>query len=284
MKTLLISTDFSDNATNAAVYGYKLAKQIKADVTLCNSVIVPAEIPQSGTIVWPLEEYDTLVNNSTDELKNLKERLESDGDQGDFKPGVTYVNQPGLVTDVINGIAAKQDVGMVVMGTHGHNGLSQLILGNHARNMIDTTTRPLLLLPPQAQFGPIKKIAFAVDFADPDKDLEAVYKLIPFARHLNAEILLTHIYNEKHHPADFKDRVEKFMVEISNKANFPHIYYRVIKNYQVEDGLDFICWHGHIDMLAMVHRPHNFFDKLLKGSHTQKIAGRINIPLLVFPA
>ena len=73
MKTLLIPTDFSANAKHAVEYGYNLAKQIKANVMLCNAVIVPAEMPQAGFVIWPMEEYDVLMDDSADELKKLKD-------------------------------------------------------------------------------------------------------------------------------------------------------------------------------------------------------------------
>ena len=61
MKDVLIATDFSENARHAARYGYKLAKQLKVNVVLCNAFVVPAEILQAGAIVWPQYEYDDLI-------------------------------------------------------------------------------------------------------------------------------------------------------------------------------------------------------------------------------
>jgi hypothetical protein len=43
MKTILFPTDFSENAKHAIRYGYYLSRQIKADIVLCNAVIIPAE-------------------------------------------------------------------------------------------------------------------------------------------------------------------------------------------------------------------------------------------------
>jgi nucleotide-binding universal stress UspA family protein len=37
-------------------------------------------------------------------------------------------------------------------------------------------------------------------------------------------------------------------------------------------------------MLAMLHRPHSFFDNILRGSLTQKMASHIAIPFLVVHA
>jgi nucleotide-binding universal stress UspA family protein len=281
MKTLLFPTDFSANARHAAEYGYRLAKQIKANIVLCNAVTVPAEMPQAGFVVWPMEEYDILMDGSTDELKKLKAYLGHDREG--FKPPISCINEVGTVADMVEGIIAKRKIDLVVMGTHGSSGLSSFILGNHSRVMIDGITRPLLLVPASAPTTPVKKIAFATDFKHPEKDLESINDLIPLAKSLEAEILLTHIYDEKNQSPEFHKWIKQFLVDLSNSANYPHIYYRLVKNNQTENGLDWLCEHGQIDMLAMVHRPHNFFDNLIKGSHTQKMAARISVPLLVFP-
>jgi nucleotide-binding universal stress UspA family protein len=283
MKTLLISTDFSTVATHAAEYGYNLAKQIKADVILCNAVIVPAEIPQAGVVVWPMEEYNMMMEESDSELKKLKEQLENDDSNSSFKPLIKIINETGVLTDIVNVIAEDHQVDLLIMGTHGASGFSHFLFGDHSRTMIDGTIKPLLLIPPTAKTTPIKKIAFATDFKQPGEDLKAIYNLIPFAKLLNAEILLTHVYNEKQHTPQFQEWLKQLLADISNKANYPHIYYRMIKNSDTESGLDWLCEHGRVDMLAMVHRQHNFFDNLLKGSHTKKMADQIRVPLLVIP-
>jgi len=149
--------------------------------------------------------------------------------------------------------------------------------------MIDSLTVPLLLVPATASNVPIKKIAFATDFKHPEKDLESFNDLIPMAKLLDADVLLTHVYDEKNQSPEFHKWVKQFLGELSNKANYPNIYYRLVKNSQTENGLNWLCEHGWIDLLAMVHRKHNFFGNLLNGSHTQKMADHITIPLLVFP-
>jgi nucleotide-binding universal stress UspA family protein len=284
MKTLLISTDFSKHAKHTAEYGYNLARQIKANIVLCNAVIVPAEAPQAGLVVWPMEESGELLYDSARELTHLKEHLEQANHTSYFQPVIRCINGPGILTDVINHIIANHEIGLVIIGTHGNNGLSTFLLDNHSQNMINDTTKPLLLVPPTAVIAPIKKIAFATDFKRPDHDQEAIYALIPLAKALNAEILLTHIDDEKDLSHQLKQRAEQLMIELSDKADYPNIYYRVVKNASAEKGLEWLCEHGQIDMLAMLHRPHSFFDNLLRGSHTQKMASHIAIPFLVIHA
>lgn len=282
MKKLLISTDFSGNATHAAEYGYALAKQIKANVMLCNAFTVPAEMPQAGVIVWPMEEYDTIIKASADQLKELKTDLESKYHSG-YTPVISLVNEMGALNDVIDDIVDSHTVDLIIMGTHGNTGLSTIMLGNHSRKMIDESKTPLLLVPFKAAVKPLKKIAYATDFKHPENDLLTIYKLLPFAKQLNAEILLTHVVDETHQSDAFKKWLDNVLTDLSNKADYPNIYYRLIKSRGPESGLDWLCEHGQVDLLVMLHHKHSFLDSLLNTSYTKRMAGHITIPLLVFP-
>jgi len=282
MKKLLFLTDFSAHATHAAEYGYNLARQIHSSIILCNIVIIPAETPHSAMLVWPMDDHDTLMEGSMDQLKKLKEHL-IQKDKTGFEPIVHIMNEEGLVTDRVNDIVDGNRIDMVIMGTHGSSGLSTLLLGNHARTMIDNTTKPLLLIPEAAKQKPIKKIAYATDFTNKKEDLAAIYTIIKLAKLLNAEVLITHIQDEAP-SAEFKKWLDEFLTEISNKANYPGIYYRIVKKIDAQYGLDWLCENGQIDMLAMLHRPHGILSSIITGSHTQKMAKHIQIPLLVIPS
>ncbi|HTE00123.1 MAG TPA: universal stress protein [Mucilaginibacter sp.] len=283
MRPLLVATDFSANAKHAAEYGYHLAVQLKTNLILCNAFIVPAEVPQAGLMTWPVDEYQEINKESAEELSMLKDILQKSDQDFGFKPVINYVNETGELTSVVNELVGHEDVQLIIMGTHGNNGLSTFLLGNHSRKMIDEAKCPLLLIPASAPVAPIKMIAFATDFKHIEKDLENIYKLIELARPLNAELLITHINFQNWPDQELRDTLEQLLVDISNKADFPKIYYRIVKSDQPEKGLDWLCDHGQVDMLAMVHRKHNLIEKILTGSHTQKMAAHINIPLLVIP-
>ena len=203
MKKLLFLTDFSDGARHAANYGYQFAKQLKADIVLCNAVIVPAEVPQSGMVTWPLEEGSLLLEDSQSELKRLKAHMEQHDHSDTFRPAVTFANEAGTVTDAVAHFVKSEHADLIVMGTHHKGGLSAFLFGDHCKNVIDSTQTPLLLIPPKAKFVPVKKIAFATDFKKPDDDLQFIYKLITLAKELDAEILLTHVYDGKYQSPEF---------------------------------------------------------------------------------
>jgi len=246
-------------------------------------ITVPAEVPQSGMVAWPMEESDMMLLDSNNELKRIKSGLEHESGAEGYQPVISFLNGSGAVTDIVNQMVENHEIDLVIIGTHGSSALTTLLLGNHSQEMIDAATRPLLLIPPGVPVKGVKKIAFATDFTNPVEDLECIYQLIRLARPLNAEILLTHIYNEKGQTPEFEKWIKEFITDLSNKANYPNIYYRIVKSGHTASGLDWLCGHGQIDMLAMVHRTHGFIENIFRGSQTQKMARHIPVPLLVFP-
>jgi len=282
MKKLIFLTDFSAEARHAATYGYQFAKQLKADIVLGNAIIIPAEVPQSGMVTWPLEESSLLLDDSEGELKRLKAHMEQHDHSDTFRPAITFASEAGTVTNAVAHFVKSEHPDLILMGTHHKGGLSAFLFGDHCKNVMDSTNTPLLLIPPKAKLVPVKKIAFATDFKKPDDDLQFIYTLITFAKQLNAEILLTHIYDGKYQTPEFEHWIKNFLVELSDTANYSNIYYRMVKSAGTETGLDWLCQHGQVDLLAMVHRQHGFFDNLLHGSDTKKMAGQVSVPLLVF--
>ena len=282
MKTILIPTDFSENSVHAAEYGFYLAQQLKAKVLLCNAIIIPAEMPQTGMVVWQADEYDLIKEESDLELSILKTRLSGMENTFFHEPEIEVVNQSGTVIDVVNSQYLEHKAEMIVVGAHTKSGLSTFVLGSHTNKLIDHAAGPVLVVPPLTPLKPITKIAFATDFNHIDEDLHYIYKLIKFAKVLKAKILLTHIYNDKKESPGFIETIERFVLELSNKADYPNIYYRLVKNTSPESGLHWLNEQSHVDMLVMVHRQHSILDSIFIGSHTHKMASQIKVPLMVY--
>lgn len=285
MKTIIVPTDFSPAANNAARYAMHLAKEIKAHVLLCSAMLIPVEGPMADQIVWPLESYDSLKKAVDDELAHFVEELsDKETDRsvpGSYHPAVTAKSEIGDVVDVVRNLADDAEASIAVMGVSGAGGLSRFFLGSKSRDMIEMAGFPVLLIPAEFIFKAIKKIAFATDLSV--GDIETIYSLVGLAKCFNAEILITHITDKKYDAGETKKMVDGFLTHVSNRVNYPKIYYRHIKSMDVDHGLDWLTEHSMIDMLAMVHRPHDTLDRIFKGSHTQKLAKHVTIPLLVFP-
>jgi len=133
MKTILVATDFSVPAENAAHFAIGIAKEISANVLLCNTYKVPDSAPMAVQVAWPLVSEEEIEQESDHKLIQLIEKLNhKDCDGNSFGPQVTFKSEKGEVCQVIQELAHQKDVGLVVMGMVGAGQLIQWVLGSNS--------------------------------------------------------------------------------------------------------------------------------------------------------
>lgn len=279
MKTLLLATDLSTTADHAVKYGYHLAQNIHANIVLCHAFMVPAEVPQAGVVVWPMDTYQELSHDNEEKLNKLKMRLEQEYNEGVFTPNVKFLNEMGPVADIIRNAANSEKVDMIVIGTH-HTGLNILLAGDHDKLLIDRSNKPLLIVPPNAKIHTPQKIAFASDLRHPDQDIELILLLIPLIRTLGAELYITHIQSSGQR-TDRHVWLDQFLIDIAKRTAYAQLYSKVIDDDDPIAALRDLSASGDIDLLVMVHRRYGLFENLFRGSYTKKAAKTTKIPLLV---
>ncbi|WP_449436831.1 universal stress protein [Pedobacter steynii] len=282
MKKILIPTDFSVPAENAARYGLELAKVLKADVLLCNAIKVPVQAPMAAQVAWPLMDYADLKNEVSGELDELVKTLTgSCSDEEHYCPEVTYQTSIGTVCEVVSALVNEKKIDMVVMGIAGAGALTQFVLGSNSKEMIEKAEIPLLLVPFEANFKKLRKIAFATDFDD--QDAASLQFIAKFATPFDAKIIMVHITNRELAAEDkIQGKIDAFLDRIAMDVNYPHINFEYVWNIDIDNGLEWVAEQKELDMIAIGHRRHNLLKRILKGSHTQKLSRHTKMPLLVF--
>ena len=286
MKNILVPTDFSLAAKNAGAYAMHLAKEMKANIKLCNAVMVPVEIPVAAHVSTPLIAFETLEQEAEAGLQRLAMSMEAHEEfttkADSYRPAVDFTTGVGPVSYVVNDLTKHKDISMVVMGMSGAGGLTQFLMGSNSRALVENASLPVLLIPKEARFKSIHKIAFATDLSK--EDITVIHVLAGFARAFNAQLLLTHITEKTEDISAARQlEIDGFLNDITNKVNYHKIYYQRISDKQVDEGLDWLADHAQAQILAMVHRKHGILHRLFKGSHTQRLRKHIEIPLMVFP-
>jgi nucleotide-binding universal stress UspA family protein len=283
MKKILIPTDFSDPSINAARFALALANVIDGQTLLCHAFSVPVQAPMAAQVSLPVIDYATVQQQTQDRLTTMAKQLEEEASKGwlaNSRP-IQFAADGGPFIDVINDMVEKEKANMLVMGMSGDGAVSQFFLGSCGREMISDAKIPVLLVPSSATFMGINKIAFATDLSE--GDIDVIHSLATFASQFNAEILVAHVSEGQGDDDKQRAKIADFLNDITSKVNYPRIYFRDIKQMNVDEGLDWLTEHGQIDMLVMVHHRSSLIDVLFNRSHTQKLARRIDIPLMVYP-
>jgi nucleotide-binding universal stress UspA family protein len=282
MKTILVLTDFSINADYVAHYALELAQKIEANLLLCNIYEVPADEQITDCKAWPMRACE---ENSINDLSELAMRLKTELDNEDgntkFKPDIIQCSEEGLVGDKLNGLAAEHEVLLALISMHSANNLSNFLGTNHAWNIIENASFPVMVIPYQVRFKDYKMIAFAS--AMNYSDINVLESLSGLAKYSDSEILLTHVADENSDDKMEENMIRKFFNQIPSKITYPKIIYHNIKGDNVTRSLKWLTAHIDIDLLVLVHQRRSLFQKVFNRSVTQKLAEHPGKPLLIFP-
>jgi len=143
-KTILYATDYSE----ASLYAFQFATWL---ARCTHAKLLIAHVSQDEQ--YPIGElFNDVPDVDQQELDRLKSVRPSDPDieyehrllYGE--PGSTKVTHPA---DVILNVASKENVDMIVLGTHGRSGLERLLVGSVAETVMRHAGCPVMAIRPR---------------------------------------------------------------------------------------------------------------------------------------
>ncbi|RZJ20376.1 MAG: universal stress protein [Acinetobacter sp.] len=281
MKKILVPIDYSTYSDNAVRYAINIAKKINAEIHLFHGIEIVEISPMAGVMMWPIENFSELKEDADEDLKVYIENLKNDPSIGSSLPNITFSSENGSVKKIVDKLSQESHVDLIVMGLAGAGKLDRFFLGSNSKDVIEKTSIPVLLVPKEAPYKTINKIAFATDLTE--GDINSIHSVARIFCLFNPEILLVHVDEETSDFHDPRTPANVFLNRVTCKLNYSKIYYRHVNAKKVEEGLKWLTENGQIDVLAMIHRHPNLISRILDGSYTQKLATIVQLPLLVMP-
>ncbi|MEO5891938.1 MAG: universal stress protein [Ferruginibacter sp.] len=269
MKNIVVPVDFSTTSTNAAEFAGNLAAFYGADIWMYHAYEIPIALSE---FAYPVIDIAEMQKAAEHELDLLKESTLSKLDRRIVINTKTEMNvlQLGL-TNFCNDI--KPD--MVVMGLSGKNALTRLIVGSNTIRTVYDLVYPILVVPPKAEFIPVKKIGFACEYRQVEKTTP-VALLKKIVTDFHAEL---HVLNVDHHkPSDGSKGHDNFLINdllSDTKAEF-----HSIGAGEVTDGINWFIDRSKLDWLVVIPKRHKLLEKIFRRSHTNELVYHTHIPVL----
>jgi nucleotide-binding universal stress UspA family protein len=136
-KHILVATDFGPSSAYAVELAVSLASGLDAELTLLHVWEVPTSL-YSGLVLNTTEMIKSIeraaADNLDESLHSLRQRL----------PRVKSTLQMGAPWREIVDAATSKNADLIVMGTHGRQGLSHALLGSVAEKVVRLSTVPVL--------------------------------------------------------------------------------------------------------------------------------------------
>ncbi len=280
MRHIIVATDFSENAYNALVYASKAFEKDPSVILILHSFDFQASRLTSRIDIGRSEEvFDELYDKADRRCEEVKDRLINEG----HGYGHTFdiVSTAMSLPRALNWLSSREDTDLVVMGTKGLTGAKEVILGSTAIQVIRKIwTTPVLIVPPETDFGGIKTIAFPSSFEHGYKpgNLEAISYL---AELFGAEIKILHVQEDEKISDEQRENLDQLMKLFGNiPSNVEWLETGDGVTSAINDYID----EQQADILAMIFYKHNFIVQLFRESVVKKIGRDPIIPYLVIPA
>jgi nucleotide-binding universal stress UspA family protein len=141
IRRILVPIDFSEHSKNALKYAIPFAQKFKASIDLIYVVeptIYPADF-SFGQIGFPNVE-DELRTRGSDELENLMKKEIAD------KVVSRKIVRTGKPFYEINQYALEENINLIIIATHGHSGMENILFGSTAEKVVRKAPCPVLVV------------------------------------------------------------------------------------------------------------------------------------------
>lgn len=271
MKKFLVPTDFSETSKNAAKYAAQMAAGIPgAKVILINISDKFTAGSDGSPLTETKKDRRTILQAA---LAHVAEEMRSLANVE-----IEFVIEEGTsLVETLDRYVRHQGINMIVMGITGASRLEQLFIGSNTLDMVDAGVCPVMIIPPDAQYRPIKNVLFASDF----KDVETTVPTVPVKSVLDLFKASLHIVNvDSEHYVDITDEYKAQRVKLEKILGSYQPEFYFIRQYDFLDAVSQFALDKNIDVIVTVPKEHSFLSGLFKTSHTKKLAYHSHVPII----
>lgn len=272
MKTIVIPTDFSANAWNAMRYAAALFQEEAVHYLLLNTYTVPTATVDSMANDFLLP----LCRASEEGLETVLSAFSALKHNG--KTTFEIASACGEVSTIVkNSVENKTDT-IVVMGTLGARGAAGFLMGTNTHAVIRKVNCPVICIPEKAIFYPPANIVFAADYQNID-NLNCLHPMHQLAKEYQSEITLVNVQQTAEISISVTEAEEGLNLH-AYLASIPHSYSNYVAKDIADGVLEFSDRHR-ADLLVVLKREHDLWEKLFNKSVTKRVAFHTETPLMV---
>jgi nucleotide-binding universal stress UspA family protein len=265
MKNILVPTDFSETANNAAEVAASIAKKTNSRIYLLHVV--------------NLLEYgdEDEVSKKLFVMKLVKKKMDALIAQPFFEGvNVVVALQYELIYEQIWNHAKQHEIDLIVMGTHGVTGVSDMFLGSNTQKVVRMAECPVLTIKEKPANMDFNNLVFASDFGPQSEKL--FWKISEFVKFFKSKIHLLRVCTV----SDFEvtDTIVKRIEDFAKKLKLNNYTINVYNANYIESGIISFSNSVNANLISIGSHGRTGWDMLVFGSKAENIVNSSNIPIL----
>ncbi|WP_291865948.1 universal stress protein [Maribacter sp.] len=271
MKKIIVPIDFSEQSENALKVAVSLAKKHDSEVLALhmlelNQAMISSEggmHPEQTVFFLKLAEKRFNAFLSKDYLKDVK---------------LTPIIKHFKVFSEVNEVASENKADLIIMGSHGTDGLKEIFVGSNAEKVVRNADIPVLVIKKEHVDFKIDNFVFACDFKE--ESLVAYKKAKDFADMLKAKLELVFINtpgDDFLSTSDAYKRINTFLRKGGIGAEV-----KIYNDYSVEKGILNYSDNSGADIIGIPTHGRKGLSHFFMGSIGEDIANHSNVPVVTF--
>ncbi len=274
IKSILVPTDFSKQADSALKVAAQIAKKNDATIYLLHILELPMHLTDlmSSGAPAPAPEAIFFMKQAH---KKFEEVLEQD-----FLKDIEVIETVSF-EDVMKGIidsSKKNEVDIIIMGSHGSTGFEELFIGSNAEKVVRTSKKPVLVIKEDCEIFDINDFVYATNFDDEDKPcLLAAHE---FSKTIDAKLHLVWINTANGFKTTYETE-EKMNSMISDMA-MDNYTLNIYNDITVEKGILNFAGSVRAGMIGISTHGRKGISHFINGSLGEDVVNHAKRPVLTF--
>lgn len=218
---------------------------------------------------------ESVMKESKENLRQLLLRIENI--PASAKHSFATVALHDFFVDSIKREIETKKIDLIIMGTKGSSGLKKVTMGSNTGDVITKVRCPLLAVPENAAYIKPEEIAFPTDYFL-GYDLKVLNTLVEMSRMNKSVLRVLHISKKGEELNEEQLKNKAFLHEFLQ--DIEHSFHS-LTGTDLETAIQCFTESRDIDMIAMVAKNLNFFQRILFRPKVEQISYHTDIPFLV---
>lgn len=270
MKKILVPTDFSVQAENALRVAVQMARKYDGEICLLHSMEIPLHLANTPTGSLPEALFFIKLAE-----KRFTEVLEFPWLQD---VTVNEIIGHGEIYNDIKNTCKKENIDVIVMGSHGASGFREMFIGSNTEKVVRTSEVPVLVIKNNHSEFEIKDFVFATDFAEECR--KPFREAQRFARNVEATMHLLFINT----PGDFRTTGEarEIMEKFVKGTGAQNYTLNIYNDTSVEKGILGFARDTGAQMIGLSTHGRKGLSHFFNGSISEDLVNHAQMPVITF--
>lgn len=270
IKKILIPFDFSETAELSLEHAVFMAKLFKAEITLVHIV---ETVTFTSAISHALSGFEKKVETASNEkLQELADKLHL---ENGIK--VSVITEVGRIYKKIVQVAKQSHTDVIVMGTHGAGGASNVIGSNTSRVVMESHC-PVISVQTHAKKIGFTSVVLPID--DSPESRQKVNFALELAKRYNSHIYVAGIMqsNNEEYQRKFRIKVEQVVDFLTDQGVACESKY-IIGDDRAKMTLK-LATENDADLIVIMTEQDASFAGILLGTYATKVVNQSKIPVM----